>query len=324
MSDVVVRATHQGAAPQNPTQFDTKDDPRGSIPARRQITGIALYCLLAFVLCWLAALPLWLGPGLSDAGLVAICGGIAMCTPAVSAILIVRLVERRSVFASLGLRVRGGVGRFLGALAIGMVAPVVLLVASQLLAGALGTFDLDLTLRQAVIDLELPAGTPLTQVWLAFGGKLLTAMVLGGAISLILALGEEIGWRGYLMPRIHQLWGLPAAIMAGGVIWGLWHAPLILLGYNYPDVAPWTGQLAMIAACVTVGGFLYSLTVRLGSLWPAALAHSVTNAVSTLIMTSLLLPGAAIDTVNGSALGWPGWIVYGAVVVASFALTRRR
>lgn len=66
---------------------------------------------------------------------------------------------------------RGRVGRFVGALVIGMVAPVVLLVASQLLAGALGTFDLDLTLRQAVIDHELPVDTPLPQVWLAFGGQ---------------------------------------------------------------------------------------------------------------------------------------------------------
>ncbi|MET8049948.1 CPBP family intramembrane glutamic endopeptidase [Streptosporangium sp. NPDC005286] len=148
-------------------------------------------------------------------------------------------------------------------------------------------------------------------------------MVLGGAINLILALGEEIGWHGYLMPRIHQLWGLPVAIIAGGIIWGLWHAPLILLGYNYPDVAPWAGQLAMVAACIVVGGFLYLLTVRLGSLWPTALAHGVNNATSALVMTSLLVPGATIDTVNGSAMGWPGWITYATVVIVGFTLARR-
>jgi membrane protease YdiL (CAAX protease family) len=205
-----------------------------------------------------------------------------------------------------------------------MVAPVLLLVSSQLLAAALGTFDLDLTLGQAVIDLELPADAPLVQVWLAFGGRVLLAMALGGTINVVFALGEEIGWRGYLMPRMHQLWGLPVAIVVGGVIWGLWHAPLILLGYNYPDVAPWVGQLAMIAACTVVGGFFYLLAASLGSLWPAAVAHGVNNAVSGLIMTSLLVPGMAIDTVNGSALGWPGWIVYGVVVVVGFWFLQRR
>lgn len=80
----------------------------------------------------------------------------------------------------------------------------------------------------------------------------------------------------------------------------------------------------MVAACTVVGGFLYLLTVRFGSLWPAAFAHGVNNATSGLIMTSLLLPGATIDTVNGSALGWPGWLVYGAVVVVGSAIMLRR
>ncbi|MEU9890643.1 CPBP family intramembrane glutamic endopeptidase [Sphaerisporangium sp. NPDC051011] len=349
MSDRI-GARRQDAVNRDATEFTAESAPREwtasarSMPRRQQITGIALYCLIAFGLCWLVCLPLWTGPGLSDPALLTICGGIAMFTPALSAILIVRLVERRSwrrgksqisrpdghaperdtVLASLGLRMNGGLVRLLGALAIGMVAPVILLVASQLLAGVLGTFDLDLTLRQAAADLGLPAGTSLPQTWLAFGGKLLTAMVLGGAINLILALGEELGWRGYLMPRIEQLWGLPAAIVAGGVLWGLWHAPLILLGYNYPDAVPWAGQLAMIAACIGVGGFLYWLTIRFGSLWPAALAHGVNNATSALIMTSLLAPGATIDTVNGSAMGRPGWIVYGTVVLVGFALIRHR
>lgn len=304
-----------------------------------------MYCLITFALCWVACLPLWMGPGLSDGGLVALCGGIAMITPAFTAMLVVRVVERRpwrtavkrrglyreapgghrdSVLASLGLRLGGGGKRIAVALIVGLFAPVVLVFASLLLSAAFGTYALDPALRQVVSDLALPSDTSSAQAWVAFGGRLATAMLLGATITTTLALGEEIGWRGYLLPRMHARWNLPVAIIGGGIIWGLWHAPLILLGYNYPDIAPWGGQLAMIAACTVVGGFLYLLTIGFRSVWAAALAHGVNNAVSGLLIASLLAPGARVDTVNGSPLGWPGWIVYGAVVIVGFTVLRHR
>ncbi|MFJ4224544.1 lysostaphin resistance A-like protein [Microbacterium sp. NPDC089695] len=313
--------------------------------ARRRTSGIVLYCAIAFAVCWAACLPLWLGPGLSDPGLVALCGGIAMVTPALTAIAVVRVVERRpwrvramtdpadrggaagtpaTVWRSLGLRLGGGAKRVVAALMVGLLSPVVLLFASLVLAAAVGTYDLDPTLRQVVADLGMPTDASGADAWAAFSARLATAMLLGATITTILALGEEIGWRGYLLPRMHERWGLPVAIVGGGIIWGLWHAPLILLGYNYPDAAPWVGQLAMIAACTVVGGFLYLLTVGLRSVWPAALAHGVNNGVSGFLVASLLVPGSQVDTVNGSPLGWPGWIVYGVVVIVGFSLLRLR
>ncbi len=321
--------------------------PATAAPAPRvQLRRIGLFCLTAFGLCWLACLPLWLGPGLSDAGQVLLCAGMAMFTPAVAALLTARLLERRpwrraprrpdgpgsasdaperaTVLGSLGLRVRGGAGRLVVALVVGLTAPVLLLLGSQLVAGLVGTADLDLTLARTATGLGAPADASLPQAWLVFTGRLLTVMALGGALNLVFALGEALGWRGTLSPRLESLWGRPAAVVVGGVVWGLWHAPLILLGYNYPDAPRWLGLVAMVVLCTGMGGILYWLTVRFGSVWPAALAHGVNNATAALIMAALLAPGASLDTVNGSALGWPGWVVYGAAVIVGLVAVRRR
>ena len=53
-------------------------------------------------------------------------------------------------------------------------------------------------------------------------------------INTLLALGEELGWRGLLLPELLPL-GQRRAILLSGVIWGFWHAPVILQGHNYPS-----------------------------------------------------------------------------------------
>ena len=47
------------------------------------------------------------------------------------------------------------------------------------------------------------------------------------------ALGEEAGWRGYMMPKLIKLMGLKKAVFVGGIIWGIWHAPLTCIGHNF-------------------------------------------------------------------------------------------
>ena len=59
-------------------------------------------------------------------------------------------------------------------------------------------------------------------------------MILAPAINMFPALGEEAGWRGYMMPRLKERFGLLNGRLLGGVVWGVWHWPLMLLvGYEY-------------------------------------------------------------------------------------------
>ena len=57
--------------------------------------------------------------------------------------------------------------------------------------------------------------------------------VSNGVIVSFAAFGEEFGWRAYMMPKLKELMGRYPALIVGGVIWGLWHAPLTCIGHNF-------------------------------------------------------------------------------------------
>jgi len=116
---------------------------------------------------------------------------------------------------------------------------------------------------------QLALTTILTQSILAF--------TLALPFNMIFTFGEEFGWRGYLLPRLTPLGGIPAAIITG-IIWGLWHAPIIVQdGYNYPG-HPWLGVVMMVVFTVALSMIFAWLPFRSGSIWPSTLAHAAFNA----------------------------------------------
>jgi membrane protease YdiL (CAAX protease family) len=87
-------------------------------------------------------------------------------------------------------------------------------------------------------------------------------MVSGTLVS-VAALGEEGGWRGYMMPKLINIMGRGKALLLGGIIWGLWHAPLTCIGHNfgtdYPGF-PFVGIIKMCIFCTLMGIILTFLT----------------------------------------------------------------
>jgi membrane protease YdiL (CAAX protease family) len=69
----------------------------------------------------------------------------------------------------------------------------------------------------------------------------LVSSLVAPFINSLFGLGEEIGWRGFLLPRLLPL-GKPRAYLLLGVIWGIWHAPLIVVGFNYPATRSWASS----------------------------------------------------------------------------------
>ena len=127
--------------------------------------------------------------------------------------------------------------------------------------------------------------------------------VLGGLtyaplINAFLALGEEVGWRGFLYPQLKARFGLRHGRLLGGAIWGAWHWPLIwLIGYEYGaatgNAAGYFGfpVVGMLLFCViTVGwGILHDwLYERTGSIWVPSLFHGAINAAVTLPLSMCL------------------------------------
>jgi membrane protease YdiL (CAAX protease family) len=101
----------------------------------------------------------------------------------------------------------------------------------------------------------------------------------------IFALGEEIGWRGYLLPILLKLTSPRKAVLLHGLLWGLAHAPLIYFGFNYGSDywgAPWSGILMMTLVCVVLGTWLAYVTIRSESILPAVIFHGAGNVIGEM------------------------------------------
>lgn len=128
------------------------------------------------------------------------------------------------------------------------------------------------------------------------------ALALGATVNGVFAFGEEFGWRAYLLPKLWPL-GRRRAILLTGVIWGVWHWPVIAMGYNYGldyPRAPVPGLVTMVIATVGLGGFHAYVTVRSGSVWPAALTHGTLNAVGS---TTVLFAGMEMNLLGPGPVG---------------------
>lgn len=105
-------------------------------------------------------------------------------------------------------------------------------------------------------------------------------------INVIPTLGEELGWRGYLLYGLKNSCGSSTkAVLFTGVIWGIWHAPMIAMGHNYgTDYSgyPYVGILMMIIFCVFVGIIEGYITLRTDSVLPAAICHSAINGLASI------------------------------------------
>lgn len=241
--------------------------------------SMLIFLAIAFGLSWLIALPLWFGDGLASPffGLVALA---MMATPAIAALIVVFLVDKPArKAAALGLWPIGRPGRFIGYLALALVVPVVLILAALPIGALFGVYPADFVNFsgfQEITEAQLAAtGAPALPIPIGVLVALQFVNVLIGAfINLIPALGEELGWRGWLLPKLLPL-GVTPAILLSGLIWGLWHAPLVLLGYNYPTAPGWLGLVMMCGMCVVVGAVFSWLRIRSGSVWAPALVPLV-------------------------------------------------
>lgn len=262
---------------------------RSMILPRRVLSFLAI----SFVLTWsIAGVGALLGvraePGWAYMAVAAAC----MFMPAVAAIVQQRLLDK-APWPGLGLRLNGMNWKLLGATAIvGMlVVPAVFLVVHVCgtILGMSGFGNVSISSERLEASLaslmgQLGGGeansataalVEMVPAWGVLVIMLLSAVLTACTFNLPAMLGEELGWRGYL----HQhLAGWPAVrrIAFVGVVWGLWHAPLIAMGHNYPGY-PVVGIGMMVVFCV-LGAVLFDWSrVRVGAVWGPCVLHGVLN-----------------------------------------------
>jgi len=92
------------------------------------------------------------------------------------------------------------------------------------------------------------------------------------------AAGEEIGWRGYMLTRLIDA-GVPNPVLLSGVIWGLWHVPLILGGVYLAGPPPILSALLWMVTATAFSFVFAQLRLATGSIWPAITLHAAWNSV---------------------------------------------
>jgi membrane protease YdiL (CAAX protease family) len=145
--------------------------------------------------------------------------------------------------------------------------------------------------------------------WLPF-----LLLVPSAVVSLPLYLGEELGWQGYMLPRLLRF-GTARGIALGGVLWGLWHLPMTLLGGSYPGHPLWVAVPSAVVSAVGAGAVIALIRLRTTSVWPAVLAHLGLNEFALVLPYLLAAPSFVPDPLLAGPIGVTAWPVLGLAVL---------
>ena len=150
--------------------------------------------------------------------------------------------------------------------------------------------NLDLKFSYFIATLE-STGAPLETLPIPIGLLMLVqcvqAIFLAPILNFVTCFGEEWGWRGYLLPKMKNLLPTVPMLIITGIIWGLWHAPLTIIGHNYGLGYwgfPFTGIAMMCVFCTVLGVFMSYVTLKTKSCIPAIVAHGAINGIAAIGM----------------------------------------
>jgi membrane protease YdiL (CAAX protease family) len=264
-------------------------------------------------------------------GLYLACGGtwtlpgsmalsiIYMFVPMTVAIIVQKLLFKSSV-RELGISLRPN-RWFLAAWLLPPAVAVVAIPVSLFVPGASFTTDPMALLErfqgvftQAQIE-QMQAQTqslPVHPFWLG----LLQGLIAGITVNAVAAFGEELGWRGLLQKELAWL-GFWRSSLLIGLIWGIWHAPIILQGHNYPQ-HPWAGVGMMTVFCILLSPVMSYITLRANSVIAAAVFHGTLNGTSGLAL--MVVHGG--DDLTVGVTGLAGLIVLAVVNLGLLLVTR--
>ena len=244
---------------------------------------IVIFLAFAFGIAWLTGLVIYLTGGLTNSPQIGAGFSLALVLMATAymwaptlANIFTRLITREG-WKDTWLRpnFRKGWPYWLA----GWFLPAIMTVAGGALFFGLFPqyFDSSLAAVKQVMARSMPGSnlTPGMVLAIQLGQGVLLAPILNA----IPTFGEEFGWRAYLQPKLMALGGRKAMLLIG-LIWGVWHWPVIFMGYeygfSYPGY-PWVGPLMFIWVTFGLGIFFGWLTLHGKSVWPAVIAHGAVN-----------------------------------------------
>jgi uncharacterized protein len=249
-------------------------------------------------LCITYGLALAIGLTLPRAGIAPL---ITIPVPVIAVALTVAFTvprgQRRAIWAAVGFNPRRGRG-----LLIAVLGPMVIVALSFGVAAAFGV-------------VRFPGLAP------GFGLALVNLAVTI-IISSVLLLGEEIGWRGYLLFRVAELTSGRRAALLTGVFHAIFHLPLLLLTTTYQSEGKRWIVVPMVMVTLTLAGVWYGwLRLWSGSIWPVSLSHSAFNNLMETVAGVAIATSPAMMAYVTTEDGVVTMIIM--VLVAGYLLTRR-
>jgi membrane protease YdiL (CAAX protease family) len=168
---------------------------------------------------------------------------------------------------------------------IGWFLPGILTILGAALYFALFSSSYDPTMAAFRQQVQALTGADLPVPPMGYAvSQAIQAMLIAPILNALATFGEEFGWRAYLQPKLMPLGGRKAVLLVG-LVWGVWHWPVIAMGYNYgfdyPGF-PWLGMLMMVWFTVVLAVIFGWLVLRGGSVWPSVIAHGALNGIAAL------------------------------------------
>jgi hypothetical protein len=155
----------------------------------------------------------------------------------------------------------------------------------------------------------MPPGTTFPAPSTFLGIAFVASLFASPWINSLAGFGEEWGWRGFLLPRLLPL-GKWKAYLLVGIIWGLWHAPLVVVGFNYPGY-PLLGILLMCGFTFSSGIFINELSLKYRSAVLAGWIHGLINCQGYGIWRLLFFNTNPILGGMAGLVGMIGWLALG-------------
>jgi len=290
-------------------------------PSSRNRKALVFVCL-TFAASWLIAAVYYALGGRLDNPISTVVLLVYMFMPMTMAIVVQRAIYKEPLRNPLRISFRPNrwflVAWFLPPIAALATVGVSLLFPgvhySPDMAGMLERFAATLTPEQlAEMERQISA-SPIHPIWLS----LVQGLIFGITINAVAAFGEELGWRGLLQRELSHLgfWKSSALI---GVIWGVWHAPVIIQGWNYPQ-HPVPGVFMMIFWTLLLAPIFGYVTLKSRSVLAAAIIHGTLNATASIPL--LVIVGGNDLTVGITGLA--GFVVLAIINLGIFVFERSR
>lgn len=259
-----------------------------------------IFLVVTFLPAWILFLfPVFFrAAGVSESSLISLAAwSAAMWMPGLGAIIATRYGEKQEL-KMLRLGKLGKKRIYFWA----WLVPILAVIGAGLISMLIGFGKFDPTFQMIRESMEGLPDVPESTIPLLMAAQVVSSLTLAPLFNTVFALGEELGWRGYLLPKLLPLGQLPAVIISG-VIWGIWHAPVILQGHNYPD-HPVLGVGMMIVFTVLLSIIFSWLYLKTKSPWAPALAHGTVNAVAGLPLLFLVDVNLTLGGTLTSVSGW--------------------